>query len=215
MARGTNHPRLGWIGSHCAGGSEEGVKFVDFVLGTSRRPGVISPSATHISAQSQITCMNMQKPTQFKKRRHTMILSAACVLLFFVCPQITIAQVNIMDELAGTRARLSMSCAGMVYAGMPPNEARGGRQISRHLLSALNDNLDLARRGESNTEFLMRFFDFHAQRAGFVTGQQQPQRVLDGLHRVGFLLAQLSRDEDQDALNRIAQACVMAFRSAS
>lgn len=183
------------------------------MLCTDGRLGVISRSATHISAQSRIAGMNMQKPTQFKRRPHTITLSAVCALLFFVCPQITIAQVNIMDELAGTRARLSMSCAGMVYAGMPPYDAQGGRQISRHLMNALNDNLDLTRRGESNTEFLMRFFDFHAQRAGFVAGQQQPQSVLDGLHRVGYLLAQLSASGNRSALRQIAESCVMYFRS--
>lgn len=213
MDRGSTRPPVEWVAVHCAGCSEAGVRFVDFVLCTDGRLGVISRSATHISAQSRIAGMNMQKPTQFKRRPHTITLSAACALLFFVCPQITIAQVNIMDELAGTRARLSMSCAGMVYAGMPPYDAQGGRQISRHLMNALNDNLDLARRGESNTEFLMRFFDFHAQRAGFVTGQQQPQSVLDGLHRVGFLLAQLSASGNRSALRQIAESCVMYFRS--
>ena len=157
--------------------------------------------------------MSLEKLTRFKKYRNRKVLPTACALFFCVCPQMTIAQDNIMDELAGTRARLSMSCAGMVYAGMPPNDARGGRQISRHLMNTLNENLDLARRGESNTEFLMRFFDFFAQRAGIENGPRQPQDVLDGMHRTGFLLSQLASNGNQDELSRIAQACVMTFRS--
>lgn len=106
-----------------------------------------------------------------------------------------------------------MACVGMIYAGMPPNDIQGGREVNRYLIDVLNNNLDLARGDETNTQFLARLLDFHAQSAGFVSGIRQPQSVLDGAHRAGFLLSQLSTSGDYSALHRIAESCVMTFRS--
>lgn len=156
--------------------------------------------------------MNFQRNSWHQRGSYITVFAGVLAILLTACPRSTFAQTT-MDELAGTRERLSMACVGMVYLGMPPNNAQGGGEVSRHLTDVLNDNYDLARRGESNPQFLMRFFDFHAQRAGFVSGARQSQTVLDSSHRAGFLLSQLSASGNSSALRQIAEACVMYFRS--
>lgn len=115
---------------------------------------------------------------------------------------------TVMDELAGTRQRLSMSCAAMMIAA-----SQGPDAVGRQLTDQLNNNLDLARRGESNAQFLRRFFDFHAASAGLVTGRQQPKAALDEAHRASFLLAELSSSGDTRSLRKIAESCVLTFRA--
>lgn len=161
--------------------------------------------------------MQEQQADRPKNRSYFMLRVCAlslCLPLFLIsCPNFGSAQTT-MEELAGTRERLAMACVGMIYAGVPPNNTQGGSEINRHIIDVLNNNLDLARNGETNTQFLMRLLDFHAQRAGFVSGARQPQNVLDGAHRSGFLLSQLSTSGNHSGLRRIAEACIMTFRGA-
>ncbi len=93
--------------------------------------------------------------------------------------------------------------------------AQGSPFFSRLLTEELNENLARARPGESNTEFLKRFIDFHAASAGLVRGQQQSQTAIDSAYRASFLLAQLSSAGDVRSLSRIAEACVVVFKSGS
>ena len=124
-----------------------------------------------------------------------------------ICPSVE-AQTTI-DELAGTQQRLSTTCAGMVLAA-----SQGPPEVGRHIIEEVNDNLDMMNPGETDLNFIMRFFDFHAERAGFISGQEQSKELIDSMYRVGFLLSQLAASGDVDSLKRIAQGCVIIFREA-
>lgn len=127
--------------------------------------------------------------------------------LIFILANSLSAQ-TVMDELVGTRQSLSTSCVAMMIAA-----SQGQDTVGRHLTDQLNNNIDLARTGESNAHFLTRFFEFHAALAGLVAGEKQSQATLDGAHRAGFLLAELSSSGDTISLGRIAEACVLTFRA--
>ncbi len=153
--------------------------------------------------------MQMQRTRLWKIGNRIKRLAFTLPPLIFILANSLSAQ-TVMDELAGTRQRLSMSCAAMMIAA-----SQGPDAVGRHLTDQLNNNLDLARTGESNAQFLMRFFDFHAALAGLVAGGQQSKAALDGAHRASFLLAELSSYGDTVSLHRIAEACVLTFRASS
>lgn len=151
--------------------------------------------------------MPRQRTQMSKGRSRAIGLGMTLPWLIFLGATSLSAQ-TVMDELGGTRQRLSISCAAMMVAA-----SQGPPLVGNPLIDQLNNNMDLAQRGESNAQFLMRFFDFHAARAGLVAGQTQTQEVLDGAHRASFLLAQLANSGDVASLDRIAEACIMVFRS--
>ena len=142
-------------------------------------------------------------------RRKLMFAILFAVFIFSFNPRAALSQ-NAMDELAGTRQRLAMTCSAMIFAS-----AQGTLPTAtRHLTDSLNKNVQLRRRGETNLQFLTRFLDFHAAAAGLVVGREQPQEIIDRIYRSSFLLSQLTSSGDTDALRRIAEGCVMTFRSA-
>jgi hypothetical protein len=116
---------------------------------------------------------------------------------------------TVMDELGGTRQRLAMTCTTMILT----SSQGASPTVTRHLTEALNKNSQLRRSNEPNAQFLSRFLDFHAGMAGLVSGRQQPQEILDRIHRASFLLSSLASSGDTDALRRIAESCVLTFRA--
>lgn len=148
----------------------------------------------------------MQRARQWKVGSRIEHIALTFLPLLFILANSLSAQ-TVMDELGGTRQRLSTSCVAMMAAA-----SQGQDAVGRYLTDQLNNNLDLARTDESNADFLMRFFEFHAALAGLVAGEHQSQATLNGAHRAGFLLAGLSSSGDTLSLSRIAEACVLSFR---
>lgn len=141
-------------------------------------------------------------------RRKFMFTVLFAVYIFSFNPRAAMSQ-NAMDELAGTRQKLAMTCSAMIFAS-----AQGTLPTAtRHLTDSLNKNVQLRRRGETNLQFMTRFLDFHAAAAGLAVGREQPQEIIDRMYRSSFLLSQLTSSRDADALRRIAEGCVLTFGS--
>jgi hypothetical protein len=127
------------------------------------------------------------------------------MILIFVQNQA--AAQGVMDELAGTQQRLSMTCFSMLVT----EQKYLHPDVSRTILEVLNENIHLRMAGESNTQFLQSFVDFHAGRSGIIAVQEQRRDLVDQAYRSSFLIAQMATSGDIETIRNIAEACVLTF----
>lgn len=127
--------------------------------------------------------------------------------LIFLFLQNQAAAQGVMDELAGTQQRLSMTCLSMLIT----EKKYLHPDVSMTILEVLNENMHLRMAGESYMDFLESFADFHADRSGVVAGQEQRRYLVDQAYRSSFLIAQMAASGDIKTIRNIAEACVLTF----